>query len=322
MARLDSASVPALLPDEPAATPAAMPAATTPRALARVLAHGSVRFAAVVLVTIALAALAAPWLGTVDPVWFDAANMGKRPLETVQFTLPDGREVARTLWFGTDGFGRDLWSRVVYGARVSLAVGLAVALLALSAGVLIGLVAGWWRRVDAVLMRIMDGLMAIPSVLLAIALVAALRASLATVVIAIAVPEIPRIARLVRSLVLQLREELFVEAAIGLGTSSWRIVTGHILPNATAPLIVQATYTAASAILIEAILSFLGVGLPAEVPTWGNVMAEGRVQFNDAPHLVLIPGLFLALTVLAINVLGDGLRDTLDPKFARRGHAR
>lgn len=322
MALLDSASGPAVPPGEPAAALGAIPTAAAPGALVRVFAHGSVRFAGAVLVTIALAALAAPWLGTVDPVWFDAANMGKRPLETVQFTLPDGREVTRTLWFGTDGFGRDLWSRVVFGARVSLAVGLAVSLLALAAGVLIGLVAGWWRRVDAVLMRVMDGLMAIPSVLLAIALVAALRASLATVVIAIAVPEIPRIARLVRSLVLQLREELFVEAAIGLGTSSWRIVTGHILPNAAAPLIVQATYTAASAILIEAILSFLGVGLPAEVPTWGNVMAEGRVQFNDAPHLVLIPGLFLALTVLAINLLGDGLRDTLDPKFVRRGHAR
>ena len=285
MALLDSARSAPVRADESADKLPAVPPAAAPGALPRVLAHGSVRFAAAVLLAIALAALGAPWLGTVDPVWFDAANMGKRPLEAVQFTLPDGREVARTLWFGTDGFGRDLWSRVLYGARVSLAVGLAVALLALAAGVLIGLVAGWFRRIDAVLMRVMDGLMAIPSVLLAIALVAALRASLATMVIAIAVPEIPRIARLVRSLVLQLREELFVEAAVALGTSNWRIVTGHILPNATAPLIVQATYTAASAVLLEAILSFLGVGLPAEVPTWGNVMAEGWVQFNEAPYL-------------------------------------
>lgn len=287
-----------------------------------VLAHGTVRFGLAVLATIALTGLAAPWLDTVDPVWFDTINMNKRPMEAVRFTLPDGREVDRTLWFGTDGFGRDIWSRVLYGARVSLAVGAAVAGLALGIGTALGLVAGWLRRVDGPLMRVMDGLMAIPGVLLAIALVAALQASLATVVVAIAVPEIPRVTRLVRSLVLQLREEPFVEAAVALGTPGLSIMTGHILPNAVAPLVVQATYTAASAILVEAILSFLGVGLPAEVPTWGNVMAEGRVQFSDMPHVVLIPGLFLALTVLAINLLGDGLRDTLDPKFARRGDVR
>ena len=288
-------------------------------ALRRVLRDGSVRFGLAVLAAVALAGVLAPWLDTVDPVWFDPASMGRRPLEHVRFSLPDGTEVERTLWFGTDALGRDLWSRVLFGARVSLAVGAAVSALALGIGTALGLAAGWLRRLDGPLMRTMDGLMAIPGVLLAIALVAALGASLTTVVIAIAVPEVPRVARLVRALVLQLREEPFVEAAVSLGAPGWRIVTGHILPNAAAPLVVQATYTAASAILVEAILSFLGVGLPAEVPTWGNVMAEGRVQFNDAPYVVLIPGLLLALTVLAVNLLGDGLRDTLDPKFARRG---
>lgn len=266
----------------------------------------------------ALAALAAPWLGTIDPTWFDPTHTNAPPGSRVDYAMPDGSTAQRWLAFGTDGFGRDVWSRVVFGARVSLAVGAAVAVVALSIGVLLGLAAGGVRWLDGPLMRVMDGLMAIPAVLLAIALVAALRASLLTVIVAIAVPEIPRIVRLVRSLVLQLREEPYVEAAVSLAAPAHRILLGHVLPNAAAPLIVQATYTAASAILVEAILSFLGVGLPAEVPTWGNVMAEGRVQFNDHPQLVLIPGAFLALTVLAVNLLGDGLRDTLDPKFARR----
>jgi len=167
-------------------------------------------------------------------------------------------------------------------------------------------------------MRVMDGLMAIPSVLLAIALVALWRPSLTTVVIAIAIPEIPRVTRLVRALVLSIREEPYVEAAISLGTPSARIMFGHILPNCMAPLIVQGTYVVAFAILVEAILSFLGVGLPPDIPTWGNIMAEGRVQFVSYPHNVFFPGVFLAITVLAVNMLGDGLRDTLDPKMAKR----
>lgn len=284
----------------------------------RAASHGGARFGLAVLLLMALAALAAPWLGTIDPTWFDPTHTNVAPGSRVDYAMPDGSTVQRWLPFGTDGFGRDVWSRVVFGARVSLAVGAAVAVVALSIGILLGLAAGGVRWLDGPLMRVMDGLMAIPAVLLAIALVAALRANLLTVIVAIAVPEIPRIVRLTRSLVLQLREEPYVDAAVALAAAPHRILLAHILPNAAAPLIVQATYTAASAILIEAILSFLGVGLPAEVPTWGNVMAEGRVQFNDHPQLVLIPGAFLALTVLAVNLLGDGLRDTLDPKFARR----
>jgi peptide/nickel transport system permease protein len=197
-------------------------------------------------------------------------------------------------------------------------VGISVALVALAIGVVAGLVAGYVRWLDAPLMRVMDGLMAIPGILIAIALVALWKASLVTVVVAIAIPEIPRVTRLVRALVLSIREEPFVEAAVALGTPAWKIMLRDILPNTLAPLIVQGTYICASAILVEAILSFLGVGLPTDIPTWGNIMAEGRVQFNDYPHNVFFPGLFLALTVLAVNMLGDGLRDTLDPRMSRR----
>ena len=181
-----------------------------------------------------------------------------------------------------------------------------------------GLSSGYLRWLDGPLMRVMDGLMAIPAILLAITLVAMWRASLVTVVAAIAITEIPRVTRLVRSLVLSIREEPYVEAAVALGTPTWKIMFGHILPNCVAPLIVQGTYICAAAILVEAILSFLGVGLPPDIPTWGNIMSEGRVQFMAYPHNLFFPGVFLALTVLAVNILGDGLRDTLDPKMARR----
>ena len=192
------------------------------------------------------------------------------------------------------------------------------ALLALAFGILLGLSAGYLRWLDGPLMRVMDGLMAIPAILLAITLVAMWRASLVTVVVAIAITEVPRVTRLVRSLVLSIREEPYVEAAVALGTPTWRIMFGHILPNCIAPLIVQGTYICASAILVEAILSFLGVGLPPDIPTWGNIMSEGRVQFMAYPHNLFFPGVFLAVTVLAVNILGDGLRDTLDPKMAKR----
>ena len=202
---------------------------------------------------------------------------------------------------------------------VSLLVGLLTALAAVSVGAVLGMLAGYFKSVDSVLMRVMDGLMAIPAVLLAIALVAALGAQLWTVVVAITIPEIPRVTRLVRSLVLTLREEPYVEAAKALATPVHTILLRHILPNSLAPLLVQGTFIAASAILTEAILSFLGLGLPADIPTWGNIMAEGRVQFSQYPSNVLYPALFLVPTVLAINMLGDGLRDVLDPKFAKRG---
>jgi peptide/nickel transport system permease protein len=282
------------------------------------LRNWSVRIGGSVLVVlIALAALA-PWLGTVDPTLFDAASRDLRPGESGEITTLDGEMIKHRFIMGSDSFGRDIYSRVLYGTRVSLAVGLASALAALSIGILCGLAAGYLRWLDGPLMRVMDGIMAIPAILIAIALVALWRASLPTVIVAIAIPEIPRVTRLVRSLVLSIREEPYVEAAVSLGTPTGKIMFGHILPNTVAPLIVQGTYIVAFAILVEAILSFLGVGLPPDIPTWGNIMAEGRVQFVAYPHNVFFPGVFLAVTVLAVNTLGDGLRDTLDPKMAKR----
>ena len=285
----------------------------------RLWANGSIRFGAMVLGFMVLVSLLAPWLGTVDPAAMDSSFINKPAGLKGDFALVDGSTVAHTFWLGTDSFGRDLYSRVVYGAQVSLLVGGFTAVLALALGGLLGMLAGYFRQVDAVLMRFMDGLMAIPAILLAIALVAALGAQVWTVVVAIAIPEVPRVTRLVRSLVLSLREEPFVEAARALATPTPVILWRHILPNALAPLIVQGTFVAASAVLTEAILSFLGLGLPPDIPTWGNIMAEGRVQFSQYPGNVLYPALFLVPTVLAVNLLGDGLRDVLDPKFAKRG---
>ncbi len=287
-------------------------------AWSRVRANGSVRAGGVVLALLLVVALLAPWLGTVDPSLFDPASRDLLPGQAGEITTLEGATLKHTFWMGSDSFGRDIYSRVIYGSQVSLAVGVAVALLALAFGIVLGLCAGYLRWLDGPLMRVMDGVMAIPAILIAIALVAMWRGSLLTVVVAIAVPEIPRVTRLVRSLVLSIREEPYVEAALSLGTPTWLIMVRHILPNCVAPLVVQGTFICASGILVEAILSFLGVGLPPEIPTWGNVMAEGRAQFNQYPHNIFFPGVFLAVTVLAVNILGDGLRDTLDPKMAKR----
>ncbi len=228
--------------------------------------------------------------------------------------LPPGSEH----WFGTDHLGRDIFDRTMVGSRNSLVVGACVALATTLLGVLFGLVAGYFRVVDSVLMRAMDGMMAIPGVLLAIALVSLLGGGLWTVIVAITVPEVPRTARLVRSVVLTLRELPFVTAAISVGTSTPKILLTHILPNAVGALTVQATYVCASAIIAEAVLSFLGVGTPPDIPSWGNVMAVGRQYFQLAPWIIGFPGVLLSVLVLAINTLGDSLRDRLDPHLARR----
>lgn len=291
---------------------------TQPSTWARVRRNGSVRLGGAVLLVLLLVALAAPWLGTVDPSLFDPVSRDLTPGKTGEITTLDGDTLQHRFIMGSDSFGRDIYSRVIYGTRVSLLVGVCTAIVALAFGIALGLVSGFVRWLDGPLMRVMDGLMAIPAILIAIALVAMWRGSLLTVIVAIAIPEIPRVTRLVRSLVLTIREEPYVEAAISLGTPTIKIMWRHILPNTVAPLIVQGTFICASGILVEAILSFLGVGLPPDIPTWGNVMAEGRAQFNQYPHNIFFPGIFLAVTVLAVNILGDGLRDTLDPKMAKR----
>jgi peptide/nickel transport system permease protein len=278
-----------------------------------------VRIGGGVLALLILVSLVAPWLGTIDPNALDSAHTNLLPGVSHRLTMPTGVSVDYTSWMGTDSFGRDIYSRVLYGGRVSLVVGVAVAALSLLFGTVIGLAAGYVRWLDGAVMRVMDGLMAIPGILLALALVAIWRASLGAVIVAITVPEIPRVGRLVRSLVLSIREEPYVEAAVSVGTPTVKLLYRHILPNTIASLIVQATYICALAMLVEASLSFLGVGLPTDVPTWGNIMAEGRQDFYAYPHKVLLPGACLALTVLSVNMLGDGLRDTLDPHFGHRG---
>ncbi len=307
-------------PDLPLLEPIAEAAPTRgPTPLARRLfGHSGILAGGFLLLLMALLALAAPWLGTRDPVAIDPTNRNKRPGFERVVEDPRGGEQRVVHWMGTDSLGRDVYSRVLYGARISLVVGATVAALAVALGLLIGLVSGYLRWLDAVVMRIMDGLMAIPGILLALALVALWGAGLLTVILAIVVPEVPRVVRLVRSVVLQVREEPYVEAAVAVGTRLPALLVRHVLPNTVAPLIVQGTYIAASAILVEAILSFLGVGIPTDIPTWGNIMAEGRTLFRVFPHNILFPGLFLALTVLAVNMLGDGLRDVLDPKLVRR----
>ena len=263
--------------------------------------------------------IAAPWLGTSDPARIDPVSRNKRPGAERTIRADDGSTTSGHYWMGTDTLGRDVYSRVIYGARVSLVIGVTVALVSMAAGLFIGLLAGYVRWLDGFVMRVMDGLMAIPAVLLAIALVSLSRgAGLTTVVLAIVIPEIPRITRLVRSVVLTLREEPYVEAALALGAATPALLIRHILPNTVAPLIVQGTFVCASAILVEALLSFLGVGIPPETPTWGNIMAEGRALFRVFPHNILFPGLFLAVTVLAVNMLGDGLRDLLDPRVRKQ----
>ncbi len=251
-----------------------------------------------------LIALLAPFLWTRDPTALAPARRTREP--------------SAMYWFGTDMLGRDVYSRVIYGSQVSLMVGFSVAALAAIIGTTLGLVAGFTRRVDAIVMRVMDGLMSIPPILLAIALMALTRASVRNVIIAISIAEFPRVCRLVRGVVLSLREQPYVEAAIASGTRVPVIIWKHILPNTLAPLMVQATFICASAMIAEATLSFIGAGTPPTVPSWGNIMAEGRALWQVKPYIVFFPAIFLSITVLAVNLLGDGLRDALDPRLAKR----
>jgi peptide/nickel transport system permease protein len=272
--------------------------------IARLLAsYPTIAFGGVILSVMIFIAIFAPLLGTTDPAKM-APMLRARP--------PSAEH-----WFGTDALGRDVYSRVIYGARISLIVGIAVSILSAAVGLALGLVAGYVRWSDGLIMRVMDGLMSIPGTLLAIALMALTRGSTGTVIFAITVVEVPRVARLVRSVVLSLREQLYVEAAIASGTRTPMIIWRHILPGTLAPLTVQATFICASAMIIESVLSFIGAGTPTITPSWGNIMAEGRSLWQLKPYLVFIPAAFLSVTVLAVNLLGDGLRDAIDPRFAR-----
>lgn len=266
--------------------------------------HWTTVVALIVLALVVIMAVLAPLLANFEPTKINPAQRLKAASDI--------------WWLGTDGYGRDLYSRVVYGAQVSLLVGAGVAIGSIAIGLPLGLLAGWFRPLDAVLMRMMDGLMAIPGILLAIAVVALTKAGVVTVIIAIMLPEIPQVVRLVRSRVLATRAETYVDAAVLLGTPTFSLIRRHLLPSTVAPLIVQGTYIYASAILTEAALSFLGVGISSEIPTWGNIMAEGRIYFSMNPWLVFWPAMVLSLCILSINLLGDTLRDRLDPKMKGR----
>lgn len=283
-----------------------------------VLRNPSVIFGGSIALVMLIVAALAPYLGTRDPAEINPSARNQKPGYTTTVRDDEGKRISVVYRLGSDSLGRDIYSRVIYGARVSLIVGVTVAAISVFIGLIIGMIAGYVRWLDGIIMRFMDGLMAIPEILLAIALVSLSRAGLPAVIIAIVIPQVPRVVRLVRSVVLSIREEPYVESAITVGTPTPTLLFRHVLPNTTAPLIVQGTFICASAILVEAILSFLGIGIPPETPTWGNIMAEGRTYFRILPHNILYPGIALALAVLAINMLGDGLRDTLDPRFAKR----
>ena len=255
---------------------------------------------AVLMLLMLAVGVLAPMIGG-DPGHMDVAGRLKAP--------------SRAHWLGTDDVGRDVWSRVIYGARLSLLVGAAVVVFSFAVGVVCGMVAGYYRRLDNVVMRVMDGLMAFPAIVLAIALMAALGASVVNVIVAIGVVYSPRVARVVRGSVLVIRETTYVEAARALGVSDLVIVARHVLPNCMSPVIVQGSFVFAAAVLTEAALSFLGVGVPPYVPSWGNILAEGRLYLQQAPWLVLYPGAAIMLTIFGLNLLGDGLRDLLDPRL-------
>lgn len=303
----DAATIPG-----PAAPPAAapelpdiLPPVKTRKGVSGfVFRHPTLAIGLFLLALMLIIAILAPYLGTVDPTALAPAKRTRAP--------------SAEYWFGTDAYGRDIYSRVLYGMRVSLLVGFACAILASAVGLLIGVVSGYVRALDAIVMRMMDGLMSIPPILLAVALMALTRASVENVIMAITIAEIPRVSRLVRGVVLSLREQPYVDAAIASGTTTARIIVKHILPNTVAPLTVQATYICGSAMITESILSFIGAGTPPIIPSLGNIMADGRTLWQVKPFIIMFPAIFLSITVLAVNLLGDGLRDALDPRMAKR----
>lgn len=256
---------------------------------------------AVLVIANVLVAALAPALARVDPEALDVRT---------RLSAPSARH-----WLGTDHVGRDAWSRVIYGARLSIVVGSAVVAVAFSAGIVFGLVGGYYRALDNALMRMMDGLMAFPGIILAIALMASLGPSVVNVIVALGIVYVPRVARIVRGSVLVVRETPYVEAARALGIPDARILLRHVLPNCLSPVIVQVTFIFAAAVLGEAALSFLGVGVPPQVPSWGNVLAEGRLYLQQAPWLTLFPGGAIMASILGLNLFGDGLRDLLDPRL-------
>ncbi len=258
---------------------------------------------AAILTVVALAALLAPWITPYDP-------MAMKILDRLQGPRA-------THWFGTDELGRDVFSRVVFGARYSLMIGALVVLVSMVCGVLLGLAAGFFRALDGPVMRVVDAMMSFPDILLAIALVAVLGASMANVVVALAIVYTPRVARVVRASTLVVRELLYIEAARALGVATWRILFIHILQNIASPILVQATFIFAYAVLAEAGLSFLGVGVPPEWPTWGTMIASGQQFAHRAIWLVLFPGVAIVLSALSLQMVGDGFRDLLDPKLRK-----
>lgn len=258
----------------------------------------------VFLLLLILIAVLAPLLAPSDPTYLDPV---------IQLQAPSS-----THWFGTDNLGRDVLSRVIFGGRVSLLIGSSVTLVACLFGSALGLIAGYYDRLDSVIMRVMDGLMAFPSILLAIALLASLGPSSVNVFIALVVVSTPSVARIVRGSTLSLRQQPYVESARAIGMRDHEILRRYILANAISPLIVQCTYIIAIAIISEASLSFLGAGVPPETPTWGNMLHDGQQVLQQAWWVSVFPGTALVLTVLALNLLGDGLRDALDPRSRDR----
>lgn len=266
--------------------------------------HLTIVIGATLMTTLILLSICAPLITPYDPVALDLTH---------RLRMPSAEH-----WFGTDNYGRDIFARTLYGGRISLLVGISAAVLSALVGSTIGLLAGMFRWADAPLMRLMDGLMAIPAILLAVGMMILVRPGIMIVIIAITIPEVPRVARLVRSVVMVIREQVYVQAAVAIGTRLPRLLVRHILPNALTPIIVQATYVCASAVLVEAYLGFLGVGIPPEIPSWGNIISDGRTYIQLAIWIVLFPGAFLGTMVMGINMLGDGVRDMLDPRLARR----